>query len=178
MQLATAEGPVSALQEGIAKLFEAHHALVLKTAWRVTGNASDAEDVLQTVFLRLLRRPESEPHLENAEAYLHRAAANAALDIVRARKEHVPAEEILDARQASDEPASDNSRELQDVLRRAIAGLRPPAPEILVLRYFEGYSNKEIARMLGISAVRVAVVVHRGCGKLQKAIARYQGVRR
>ncbi len=176
MQVATAEEPVSSLQEEVGKLFQAHHALVLRTAWRVAGNATDAEDVLQTVFLRLLRRDASLPPLDNIEAYLQRAAVNTALDIVRARRDHAPLETIP-AREAS-EPASTGGQELHQNLRRVVADLSPPAAEILALRFFEGYSNSEIARMLGISAVRVAVVVHRGRGKLQREIRRYQGVRR
>jgi len=39
-----------------SELFRVHHGLVFRTAYRITGNAGDAEDVLQTVFLRLLRR--------------------------------------------------------------------------------------------------------------------------
>ena len=40
----------------LEQAFEEHHAMVFRTAYRITGNTSDAEDVLQTVFLRLLRR--------------------------------------------------------------------------------------------------------------------------
>ena len=64
---------------------------MFQAAYRISGSSSDAEDVLQTVFLRLLRRGDGSageglPRLEpNPEGYLHRAAVNAALDLVRAR---------------------------------------------------------------------------------------------
>lgn len=173
MGLAIAEDPVSSLQEAMARIFDEHHAQVLRAAWRVTGNATDAEDVLQTVFLRLLRRDESQPPPENIAAYLHRAAVNAALDIVRARKEHAP----LPAGMAREPSADQGADDLHEVLRQAVASLASPAAEILALRFFEGRSNREIARMLGISAVRVAVVVHRGRGKLEQAIRKYHGVK-
>ena len=40
-----------------SRIFEAHHGMIFRTAYRITGNAADAEDVLQTIFLRLLRQP-------------------------------------------------------------------------------------------------------------------------
>lgn len=67
-------------------LFDAHHGLVFRTAYRITGNAADAEDVLQTVFLRLLGRDPGGSTLEKPESYLRRAAINVALDLVRAGK--------------------------------------------------------------------------------------------
>ena len=47
--------------EGIENIFRTHHDRVFRAAYRVTGNTSDAEDVLQTVFLRLLRHGRCEP---------------------------------------------------------------------------------------------------------------------
>src|SRR5271167_2152313 len=103
------------------QMYEAHHGMVFRTAYRITGNATDAEDVLQTVFLRLVGRDGSAPPLENCESYLRRAAINAALDVVRARRtaETVPLEDSLPGRGDSDE------RELRDCLRRSLASLSP-----------------------------------------------------
>ena len=42
--------------DDLESAYQAHHAMVYRTAYRVTGNPSDAEDVLQTVFLRLMKR--------------------------------------------------------------------------------------------------------------------------
>src|SRR5260370_10383291 len=66
-------------------LFERHHDRVFRTAHRVTGSAVDAEDVLQTVFLRVARRQESAAAAENPQAYFARAAINASLDLLRGR---------------------------------------------------------------------------------------------
>jgi RNA polymerase sigma factor (sigma-70 family) len=66
-------------------LFRAHHERVFRTAHRITGSAADAEDVLQTVFLRLVKSHESVNLAEHPEAYLSRAAINASLDLMRSR---------------------------------------------------------------------------------------------
>ena len=76
---------------GIDDIFDAHHGLVFRTAYRITGNAADAEDVLQTVFLRLGRRNPAAGALENPERYLRRAAINVALDLVRSGKDQMAA---------------------------------------------------------------------------------------
>src|SRR5213593_4336138 len=67
-------------------MFQRHHDRVFRTAYRVTGNAADADDVLQTVFLRLARGPEA-TLLENPEGYFARAAINASLDLLRGRND-------------------------------------------------------------------------------------------
>src|SRR5439155_1851084 len=67
-------------------LFREHHDRVFRTAHRVTGSAADAEDVLQTVFLRVARGQESIGFAENPQAYFARAAINASLDLLRSRK--------------------------------------------------------------------------------------------
>lgn len=62
MGTATAEETIPGLIDEVERLFRAHHGLVFRTAYRITGNATDAEDVLQTVFLRLMRRDGLLPH--------------------------------------------------------------------------------------------------------------------
>jgi len=69
----------------VEQLFRAHHDRVFRTAHRITGSPADAEDVLQTVFLRLVRNEDSFDLSENPAAYLSRAAINASLDLLRCR---------------------------------------------------------------------------------------------
>ncbi|MEO8029032.1 MAG: sigma-70 family RNA polymerase sigma factor [Bryobacteraceae bacterium] len=150
----------------LGRLFEDHHGMVFRTAYRVTGSASDAEDVLQTVFLRLMKRTSESAAIDKPESYLRRAAVNAALDVVRARRDS-------DAVSVEDMPSSaacTELRELRDELRRALATLPPKLAEVFALRFFEGHSNQEIGKMLGMSQVFVAVTVHRARRQLQKWI--------
>jgi RNA polymerase sigma factor (sigma-70 family) len=66
-------------------------------------------------------------------------------------------------------------REMQDCLRRAFTTLTPRAAEIFALRHIEGLSNAQIADMLGISQMLVAVTLHRARRQLQKEIGSYLG---
>jgi RNA polymerase sigma-70 factor (ECF subfamily) len=163
---------VTATASPIERIFEETHSLVFRTAYRMTGNAADAEDVLQQVFLRLIRRPNTAEPLENQESYLRRAAINLSLDAIRNRQEarSVPLDDpdsgMAQLRSVQNQDQSD----LRDSLRRAIATLTPRAAEVFALRYFEGYKNQEVARMLGISQVQVAVLLFRTRKQLQKEI--------
>jgi RNA polymerase sigma-70 factor (ECF subfamily) len=153
---------------------------VFRAAYRITGNTMDAEDVLQTVFLRILRREEGAPLSETAGSYLHRAAVNAALDLARRRRtiHAAPLEGIEPLPDARPTPETAGEvRELREHLRAALSGLPPRAAEIFSLRYFEGYSNREIARMLGTSWSTVAVTLHRTRARLRKEIGQLAGGR-
>ena len=159
-------------------LFQAHHDRVFRTAHRITGSPADAEDVLQTVFLRLVKGKEAYDLSENAAAYLSRAAINASLDLMRSRgrAKSVELSEVdaaaLKSRFQSPE-AEHADRELQTLIRQAVAGLGKTAGQMFVLRYYEGYNNQEIARMLDTSQMVVGVVLHRARTKLRKEIGHY-----
>ena len=156
----------------LEKLFLAHNDRVYRAAYRVTGNASDAEDVLQTVFLRLLRQGSDFKSVEDAGNYLYRAGVNAALDIVRSRRSAaaVPLGEEAPHESAWKPDRGHHSPELRDKLRSAIAQLHETAAEMFVLRYFEGFDNAEIARLMSTSEGTVAVTLHRTRARLQKEL--------
>jgi RNA polymerase sigma-70 factor (ECF subfamily) len=176
-----AEESAIAIPEELERAFRAHHGLVFRTAYRITGNAADAEDVLQTVFLRLVRRGANartvEGGVDNPECYLRRAAINAALDVIRARQAN-PTIELLDIpSEAWQRDGGGRTPELRQALGRALAQLKPRAAQVFALRFLEGFSNPQIAHMLGISQVLVAVIVHRTRQQLRKELGLYLGDR-
>lgn len=164
----------------LEETFHQHKDMVFKAAYRVTGDAGDAEDVLQTVFLRLMRNP-SMPEIRNLPAYLHRSAVNASLDVLRRRRE-TPVLSLDEPSHAG--AASVNSMqpsaEIRDWLRQALSRLSPRWAEMFVLRFIEDYSNREIAEMMKTSAAVVAVILHRTRAQLKrdfKAMAMPRGRR-
>jgi len=180
MQITQANIPATAeavrdFEPQLGQVFLEHKDRIFRAAYRITGNAGDAEDVLQTVFLRLARQ-ERFPEISNLAAYLHRSAVNASLDLLRSRK---------DARSVSLDAAADAdnesrrqlavtadsiqpSAEIRDWLRQALGRLNPRWAEMFVLRFIEDYSNREIAKMMKTSAAVVAVVLHRTRTQLKK----------
>lgn len=176
--LSVLEEQAIAIPDEIEHAFRAHHGLVFRTAYRITGNAGDAEDVLQTVFLRLVRRGRNADPLENVESYLRRASINAALDVIRSRKsdQTVPFPEETSALMPAAPVQADFSG-LRQALSRAMAQLKPRQAEVFALRFLEGFSNQQIAKTLGISQVLVAVIVHRTRQQLRKELRPYLGDR-
>ncbi|HYM74749.1 MAG TPA: sigma-70 family RNA polymerase sigma factor [Candidatus Dormibacteraeota bacterium] len=166
------EEPAIAIPHELERAFRAHYGLVFRTAYRITGNAADAEDVSQTVFMRLFRRAAQAAALENEESYLRRAAINAALDVIRSRQAERNVE-LVDLPGGADHESAD----LRRALGRALGNLKPRSAEVFTLRFLEGFDNSEIARMLGISQVLVAVIVHRTRQQLRKELGKYLGDR-
>jgi RNA polymerase sigma-70 factor (ECF subfamily) len=161
-------------------VFREHHAAVFRAAYRVTGNASDAEDVLQTVFMRLLRRPPDAQAVGNMEGYLRRAAVNAALDLIRSRQAapQVPLDDLAPILSENASLAPDRlhrSTEIRHWLREAVARLSPRAAEMFTLRFFEGQDNPEIAQALGTTTASVAVTLSRTRDRIQQEFRSYMG---
>jgi RNA polymerase sigma-70 factor (ECF subfamily) len=179
VQAVAYETPAARSLEALEAIFREHHGSVFRAAYRITGNAADAEDVLQIVFMRLLRR-EEQPDLSNsAGSYLHRAAVNAALDMLRRRKRA----RAVDLDEVGEQLVDDSNqperrrgnRELSRRLRAALTQLSPRQSEIFTLRYLEGMGNLEIARMLGSSQTSIAVILHRARHRLQKELGALEG---
>ncbi len=160
----------------IEKVYREHYATVLRAAYRITGNWSDAEDVLQTVFLRLVRRSSSQTDSEpeaapaNLGGYLYRSAINGALDTIRVRQENRNVALADVAEPASTAPSPDRTRMSNEAgawLRLALARLHPRSAEMFALRYLEGLANPEIAKLMKTSQAVVAVTLYRTRRKLE-----------
>jgi len=155
-------------------VFRAHQACVLKAAYRVTGSMADAEDVAQSVFLRLARGTVDHSRISNLQSYLHRSAVNAALDLIRSRghREVVPVEaaDELPANPSLSPERAHSSMEIKNWLRGELARLSPRTAEMFTLRYIEGLDNPEIARMMNTSQAVVAVTLHRTRARLRKSL--------
>jgi RNA polymerase sigma-70 factor (ECF subfamily) len=153
---------------GFAELYERHYEAVFRAALRVTGRAADAEDVLQTVFLRVLAQGGDVQNVALPAAYFRRAAVNAAVDVLRRRQ--FQAESAYDdlAPHATVRPHS----LLKERLRRAVATLDSDDASLFLLRYVEGLSNEELAGMFDLEKNNVAVRLHRIRQRLQAEMER------
>ncbi len=157
----------------VENLFTAHHLRVLKAAYRITGSMADAEDVAQTVFLRVVQNAEELHRIENPASYLYRAGINTALDLLRKRQAEnaVPLEGGMST--AAQFRHGVDAGELRSWLRQALAQLGPRAAEMFVLRYVENFGNRDIAAMLETSPAVVAVILFRTRARLRKQFRAY-----
>jgi RNA polymerase sigma-70 factor, ECF subfamily len=156
---------------GIAELYERHCEAVFRAALRVTGNPVDAEDVLQTVFLRVIAQGARGGNVEDVAlpaAYFRRAAVNAAVDVLRRRELH--AESVYD--EEAPHAAVQSPLLLKERLRRAIAALEGEDASLFLLRHVEGLSNEELAGLFQMEKNNVAVRLHRIRHRLQAEMER------
>jgi RNA polymerase sigma-70 factor (ECF subfamily) len=164
----------------LERMFRSNSSRIMAAAYRVTGNSQDAEDVLQTVFLRLAKRRGGVIIGDDPSCYLRRAAVNAGFDVLRSRRtaRATPLEKVEDTLSDSGAGAPDRAHgtsELKEEIRKVLVTLSPRSAEIFALRYFEGYDNHEIAKMLGTSRSTVAVILHRTRNQLREEIREYAG---
>ena len=152
---------------GFAELYERHYEAVFRAALRVTGNPADAEDVLQTVFVRVLARGGDVEDVALPAAYFRRAAVNAAVDLLRRRELH--AESAVDDRALH---AVQPPLLLKEQLRRAIAALDSDDASLFLLRHVEGLSIEELAGMFEMEKNNVTVRLHRIRQRLQAEMER------
>jgi RNA polymerase sigma-70 factor (ECF subfamily) len=139
----------------------------------VTGNRQDAEDVLQSIFLKLLQREFPSALMKSPRAYLYRAAVNLALNTVRSRKHKNIAGnvELLEAPERVSADGGNLNDEMRRNLLHAISRFKPRVVEVLVLRYEHNYSDAEIAKMLGKSRGTIAVTLNRARACLKKRLS-------
>jgi len=161
------------VQTELRQLFEEHQGRIFRAAFRILGNTTDAEDILQQVFLRVVRQEVPADQVGNIDAYLYRSAINAALDLARSRwrRSSVPLAAAADHASAS----STEPYEIRNWLRQALTVLSERQAEIFVLRYLEGYENREIAEMLATSQAVVAVSLFRARAQLKKELRKLSG---
>jgi len=144
------------LLAGFTELYERHYEAVFRAALRVTGNPADAEDVLQTVFLRVVARGGDVEDVAQPAAYFRRAAVNAAVDLLRRRELH--AESAYDdlAPHAAVQPPL----LLKERLRRAIAAVDSEDASLFLIRHVEGLSIEALAGMFRMEKPNTAVRLH------------------
>ena len=165
--------------EDLGALFRNHYKGMFRVAYRITGSPNDAEDVLQTVFVRLTPGWSNRDLSPNPRGFLYRAAINASLDLLRRRKRtNAVSLDVLDFDQSSKTKVANAEdqlvdSELRELVRQAIAKLEGRAATAFVLRYYEGYDNARIAEVLGTSQMVVAVTLHRARTRLRKEIGSY-----
>jgi RNA polymerase sigma factor (sigma-70 family) len=156
-------------------LVRTHSARVHRLAYRLTGNAHDAEDLTQDVFVRVFRSLSSYTP-GTFEGWLHRITTNLFLDMMR-RKARIRFELLSDdaserivGHEPSPAQAYDDTHWDDDV-QRALDALAPEFRAAVVLCDIEGLSYEEIAGILDIKLGTVRSRIHRGRSQLRIALA-------
>jgi RNA polymerase sigma factor (sigma-70 family) len=152
----------------LATLFERHHARVYGYCLRMTGNRSTAEDLVQDVFMKMLKYKATFKDDSDLVPWMFGIARNSCLAHLKRRaNDRAPdtAAEDIAADEAHDEPHDERQSEL---VRQALLRLPAERREVLVLSRYEYKSYDEIARVLDCSVGAVKVRVHRAMKQLRE----------
>lgn len=171
------------------ELFAAHRRYLWSVCYRMTGDVSDAEDLVQATFERALQRP-PEDRDRPWRPWLTKVASNLAIDLLRRRSHQAydgpwlpaPIEELLEVegwtRDAHGGEASeievryDQRQSARFAFLLALETLDPRARAVLILRDVLGYSGPEVGEFLELADGNVRVILHRARKLVDQAAAR------
>ena len=147
--------------EEVSRLVETYSSMLLRLACTRLENPADAEDVVQEVFLKLLTAHPSFRDAEHEKAWLIRTTLHRAADLRKAAsRRNVPLEEALLA----------SAPEPEDRLLAAVRALPEKYGAVIHLHYYEGYSLKEIGKLLGLPTATVGTRLARGRERLRQSL--------
>ena len=165
------------------RLVETYSDLVLRLSYSYLNQTQDAQDICQTVFLKLLERAPDFVSSDHEKAWIIRTTANTCKDLLKSHwrrttvameaASHIPAPELEEGSLSAavpldeqwDAPVSDDPAKRE--LFQAVMGLETKYRLTIYLYYYEGYSSKEIARLLGRNPATVATQLRRGRTQLK-----------
>lgn len=153
--------PQTMTESDLRRVVETYSPMLLRVAMTRVPSPADAEDVVQDVFLRLLTHSPRFRDGEHEKAWLLRTTLNRAGDIRRGRRDDAPLEEAASA--AAEEPD-------YGPLLSAVRSLPQAYSVVIHLYYYEGYSIKEIARLLALPAPTVGTRLSRGRERLRELL--------
>lgn len=171
--------------DAFRELVEQHSRAVFRVAYRITGRAEDAEDVVQETFLRAYRQLDRFESRANVGTWLHRIAANCAVDLLRGRPRREMTEEAETLERLSggnsDGPLSPErelfGRQIADRVRAALDTLTAMERAAFTLRHFEGLSIEEIGRALGLRTNATKHSIFRAVKKMRHELKPFVGDR-
>jgi len=149
---------------GFREYVTARRRSLLRTAYLLTGNRADAEDLVQSALAKTYLAWDRIEDRSALDGYVRRAMVNTHISWWRRRRlEEYPTDEIPDRPVVDDSGTSD----LADTLRRAVDRLPQRMRAAVVLRYFEDMTEAEVADVLGVSLGTVKSTVSRAVAKLR-----------
>jgi len=148
-----------------------HSHAMFRLAWRLTGDESLAEDIVQEAFIKAWRNIGDFRMQSSFRSWLHRITVNTAMDQLRTRSRREQMErnepEWEQLEQASEGTKHDVQIDVQDRTRAAMMNLSDTERAALMLRHFEGHSIQEIAQILNLTTNACKQTVFRAVKKMR-----------
>ncbi|WP_433517618.1 SigE family RNA polymerase sigma factor [Nonomuraea sp. CA-143628] len=141
----------------------AHQRPLMRLAYLLTGEVHLAEDLVQSVLVRMIGRWAKLGHIDNLDAYARKTMVNQYISWRRRRgSDEVPSAEPPDRAYSPEDSAV-----LRIVLRQALMRLTPKQRAVLVLRFYEDRTERDVADLLGCSVGTVKSQAHHALARLR-----------
>jgi RNA polymerase sigma factor (sigma-70 family) len=156
--------------EKLAILFERQHVALYNFFLRLTGNRSISEDLVQDVFMRILKYRYTYLGQSKFTVWMYQIARNAHVDYLRKKKPEIPLEEQWNVPISKDIAPSKQLERRQEIalLHKALAKLPVKKREMLVLSRFQHLKYTEIAELFGCHTGTIKAYIHRAIKDLRK----------
>ena len=160
-------------REAFGELVEQYRDNVYRLAYRMCGNAYDADEAAQEAFVAAWRALPNFRGDAKFSTWLYRLTTNAAIDVMRREKRHqtVGDGEMVDLADDADSPQETVERtEQQEAVQKALSTLSEEYREVLLLRYMEELDYAEIAEVLQLPSGTVKSRINRAKAALKAAL--------
>lgn len=160
-------------REAFGALVEQYRDNVYRLAYRMCGNAYDADEAAQEAFVAAWRALPNFRGDAKFSTWLYRLTTNAAIDVMRREKRHqtVGDGEMMELADDADSPQETVERtEQQETVQKALATLSEEYREVLLLRYMEELDYAEIAEVLQLPSGTVKSRINRAKAALKTAL--------
>ena len=168
-------------QAAFAELFARYERRIYAFVYRMMGNPDDAFDLTQETFLKAFRALERTDAELNVNAWLHRIASNACMDVLRRRQRlrWLPWDGAKHERASGlreDDPEGTLlGDETQQSVTRVLQAMSPRNRQAMILREYEGLSCEDIGEIMGVSRSAVKSILFRGREEFRKIYVQLEG---
>lgn len=168
-------------QAAFAELFARYERRIYAFVYRMMGNPDDAFDLTQETFLKAFRALDRTDAELNVNAWLHRIASNACMDVLRRRQRlrWLPWDGARHERASSQREDDPEGTLLGDETQRAVArvlqAMSPRNRQAMILREYEGLSCEDIGEIMGVSRSAVKSILFRGREEFRKIYVQLEG---
>jgi RNA polymerase sigma-70 factor (ECF subfamily) len=153
------------------QLYETHVDRVFRLAYRMTGDATQAEDLTQDTFIRAFDRLASFRGESPFAGWLHRVATSVILSALQKRKRRQSVESLRDDLTTVSGAGRAEDPDLRRTLDRAVSGLDDSQRLVFVMHDIEGYTHQEIASAMGTPVGTAKARLSRARRKLREALS-------
>jgi len=166
LMIAVSKGDVEAFGQIIVR----YQQLAWRTAYRYIGNYSDAEEIAQEAFLRILESAKNYRSLAKFSTYLYKVLANLCLDHTRKKRPQLANNLFFDKENTETPDSNLQIQERNQTIQSAVESLPARQRLAVILRYYENLSYEQIAAAMGTSIKATERLLARARKKLESSL--------